>query len=73
MKRFAAYDPPEYQTWQPDTEVMEEFENRVTRDPNRRSVLNALTPQQHLALYEGLVRNRLHDIALKRWVRQGAC
>jgi TPP-dependent pyruvate/acetoin dehydrogenase alpha subunit len=24
-----------------------------------------------LRLYEGMVRNRLHDIALKRWVRQG--
>jgi TPP-dependent pyruvate/acetoin dehydrogenase alpha subunit len=24
-----------------------------------------------LALYEGLIRNRLHDIALKRWVKQG--
>ena len=71
MKRYQAYDPPEYQDWSPDPEVMEEFRARLTRDPTRRSVLSALTPQQHLSLYKGLVRNRLHDIALKRWVRQG--
>jgi TPP-dependent pyruvate/acetoin dehydrogenase alpha subunit len=24
-----------------------------------------------IAIYEGLIRNRLHDVALKRWVKQG--
>lgn len=71
MKRYAAYDPPEYQNWTPDPAVMGEFHARVSQDPNRKSVVSALTPAQHLALYKGLVRNRLHDIALKRWVRQG--
>jgi TPP-dependent pyruvate/acetoin dehydrogenase alpha subunit len=71
MKRFPAFDPPEYRDWVPDPLVMEEFRARLSQDPNRKSVVAALTPKQHLALYQGLVRNRLHDIALKRWVRQG--
>ena len=71
MKRYAIYDPPEYQNWLPEPSVMSEFRARVSQDPFRTSVLAALTPMQHLALYQGLVRNRLHDIALKRWVRQG--
>ena len=71
MKRYAAYDPPEYQIWIPDPAVMEEYRARLLQDPTRRSVVSALTPGQHLALYQGLVRNRLYDIALKRWVRQG--
>ena len=71
MKRYAAYDPPEYQSWAPEPSVMAEFRDRLSQDPNRKSVIAALTPMQHLELYKGLVRNRLHDIALKRWVRQG--
>jgi TPP-dependent pyruvate/acetoin dehydrogenase alpha subunit len=71
MKRYKAYDPPEYLDWRPDPAVMEEFRTRLAQDPHRRSVLAALTASQHLDLYKGLVRNRLHDIVLKRWVRQG--
>ncbi len=71
MKRFKAYDPPEYLGWSPEPDVMEEFRGRLSRDPTRRSVVKALRPDQHLGLYKGLVRNRLHDVALKRWVRQG--
>ncbi len=71
MKRYPAYDPPEYRDWVPDPLVMEEFRSRLLSDPNRKNVIAALTPKQHLALYKGLVRNRLHDITLKRWVRTG--
>src|SRR3970040_1861644 len=71
MKRYPAYDPPEYRDWVPDPLVMEEFGARLLADPGRRSVLAALTPDEHLELYKGLVRNRLHDITLKRWVRTG--
>lgn len=71
MKRYVAYDPPEYQNWVPDPVVMEEFRTRIAQDPTRKSVVSALRPAQHLALYQGLVRNRLHDVALQRWVRQG--
>ena len=71
MKRYPAFDPPEYRDWVPDPLVMEEFHSRFLSDPSRRSTVAALTPKQHLALYQGLVRNRLHDITLKRWVRTG--
>jgi TPP-dependent pyruvate/acetoin dehydrogenase alpha subunit len=71
MKRYPSFDPPEYRDWLPDPLVMEEFRSRIQQDPARRSVVAALTSKQHLGLYQGLIRNRLHDIALKRWVRQG--
>ena len=71
MKRYPAYDPPEYVDWTPDLEVMDRFRETIDADAERREILTQLTPEQHLQLYKGLVRNRLHDIALKRWVRQG--
>ena len=71
MKRYPAFDPPEYVDWSPVPEVMEDFRKRIGVDPARRKIVGALTPEQHLRLYQGLVRNRLHDVALKRWVRQG--
>src|SRR3990172_3577072 len=71
MKRYPAFDPPEYRDWVPDPLVMEEFRSRFLSDPSRRSAVAALTPKEHLALYQGLLRNRLHDITLKRWVRTG--
>ncbi|HET9482162.1 MAG TPA: thiamine pyrophosphate-dependent enzyme, partial [Candidatus Polarisedimenticolia bacterium] len=63
MRRYPAFDPPEYVHWAPDPEAMARFRARVP----------ALLPPDTtlLALYEGMLRNRLHDIALKRWVRQG--
>jgi len=63
MRRYPAFDPPEYVSWNPDPEAMAAFEARVPRE----------LPDQNrlLALYVGMLRNRLHDIALKRWVRQG--
>jgi pyruvate dehydrogenase E1 component alpha subunit/2-oxoisovalerate dehydrogenase E1 component alpha subunit len=71
MKRYPAYDPPEYVNWQADAQVLDAYVNTVDADPRRREIIRALTPAAHLALYEGLLRNRLHDIALKRWVKQG--
>jgi TPP-dependent pyruvate/acetoin dehydrogenase alpha subunit len=71
MKRYPAYDPPEYLNWQADVQVAEEYANTIEGEPKRREMIRALTPATHLALYAGLLRNRLHDIALKRWVRQG--
>lgn len=71
MKRFPAYDPPEYVGWTPDPEILKEFREEITRDPRRSARIATLTADRHVSLYRGLVRNRLHDIALKRWVRQG--
>ncbi len=71
MKRYPAFDPPEYIDWTPEPGVMVEFRGKVDAEPARKGILGALSPEEHLRLYKGMVRNRLHDIALKRWVRQG--
>src|SRR5215475_11083036 len=63
MRRYPAFDPPEYLDWTPDAEAMSAFRARVPAERPDRGV--------ELGLYEGMLRNRLHDIALKRWVRQG--
>ncbi|HET8676686.1 MAG TPA: thiamine pyrophosphate-dependent enzyme, partial [Blastocatellia bacterium] len=71
MIRYPAFDPPEYLNWQPDAEIVEEYRRTLDADEERRQVINSLGMDRLLALYEGLIRNRLHDIALKRWVKQG--
>ncbi len=71
MRRYAAYDPPEYVGWKPDSELIEEYGRRVEADPARRLEVEALTADDFLDLYRGLLRFRLHDIALQRWVKQG--
>jgi len=71
MIRYSAFDPPEYLNWQPDSEIVGQYERTLERSSERQSITQALTSDQLVALYEGLVRNRLHDIALKRWVKQG--
>lgn len=71
MKRFAAYDPPEYLDWSVDPEVLATFRARVDAAPERAARIQALSEAELLGLYAGLLRNRLHDIALKRWVKGG--
>ena len=71
MIRYPAFDPPEYLDWKPDTEVVCDFTRTIEADAARNTIVGLLEPAQLLALYEGLIRNRLHDIALKRWVKQG--
>jgi len=71
MRRFAAYDPPEYVAWAPDPELLGEYRRRLASDPERAAAAAMLDEGALLALYRGLVRNRLHDIALKRWVKSG--
>ena len=71
MKRYAAFEPPEYVTWTRDEETAKEFRQTVRRDKARRKVVERLGETELLALYRGLLRNRLSDIALKRFVRQG--
>jgi TPP-dependent pyruvate/acetoin dehydrogenase alpha subunit len=71
MKRFPAFDPPEYLNWTAEPELVRDFRARISADPDRRSRIEALSEQDLLDLYAGLLRNRLHDIALKRWVRSG--
>lgn len=71
MKRFPAYDPPEYVDWTPEPELVRDFRTRLEDDPERLSCIAALDREGHLSLYRDLLRTRLHDIFLKRWVRQG--
>ncbi|MBL8151514.1 MAG: hypothetical protein JNN15_16435, partial [Blastocatellia bacterium] len=71
MKRYPAYDPPEYQNWSADKQVMAEYKNLIKKNPERASIIKKLDKTVLLGLYEGLLRNRLHDIALKRWVKLG--
>jgi TPP-dependent pyruvate/acetoin dehydrogenase alpha subunit len=71
MKRYPPYDPPEYLNWTPDPELVREYREVIAGDAERRAIIEALDEGVLLGLYEGLVRNRLHDLMLKRWVRQG--
>jgi len=71
VKRFPAFDPPEYASWQADPALVRVFRDTIERDPERRSLVDNLTQDDHRALYAGLLRTRLHDITLKRWVRTG--
>ncbi|WP_420448158.1 thiamine pyrophosphate-dependent dehydrogenase E1 component subunit alpha [Candidatus Palauibacter sp.] len=71
MRRYSAYDPPEYVSWQPDPELLEEYRARIREDAAREREIATLPPEAYLALYRGLVRFRLSDIALTRWVKQG--
>lgn len=71
MKRYPSFDPPEYVNWHPDPELVAAYPEAWSRHPERRAMVEALDRQAKLALYAGMVRTRLHDIMLKRWVRQG--
>jgi len=71
MIRYPAFDPPEYLDWKPDVEVVADFIRTIEGDSRRNAIVRSLGSAQLLGLYEGLLRNRLHDIALKRWVKQG--
>ena len=71
MKRFPAFDPPEYVDWQLDPALVRDYPAAWSRDPERAKIVGGLGRDPMLALYAGLLRTRLHDITLKRWVRQG--
>jgi pyruvate dehydrogenase E1 component alpha subunit/2-oxoisovalerate dehydrogenase E1 component alpha subunit len=71
VKRFPAFDPPEYAQWTPDPALVHAFRATIETAPERAALVAGLTAAQKLALYAGLLRARLHDIQLKRWVRTG--
>ena len=71
MQRYPLYDPPEYVSWKADPALVAEFAERIAGDPERAKLVASLDRAKLLALYRGLVRFRLHDVSLKRWVRQG--
>lgn len=55
----------------PDPDLVAEFKATLSEHPERCAVLESLTTDVKLALYAGMLRARLHDVTLKRWVRQG--
>lgn len=71
MKRYPAFDPPEYLAWTADPEILREYVETVERDADRAEIVRNLTEVDLLSLYRDLLRTRLHDIGLKRWVRTG--
>jgi TPP-dependent pyruvate/acetoin dehydrogenase alpha subunit len=71
VRRYPGIDPPEFVDWRRDTDLVRAFRQRIAGDGERRSLVEALTEDQLLDLYAGMVRFRLHDYALKRWVRRG--
>jgi TPP-dependent pyruvate/acetoin dehydrogenase alpha subunit len=71
VKRYPAFDPPEYVNWSADPALVRAYRDTLVRVPERQAIVAGLTRAQLLALYSRLVRARQHDIALVRWVRQG--
>ncbi|HUH14142.1 MAG TPA: thiamine pyrophosphate-dependent dehydrogenase E1 component subunit alpha [Longimicrobiales bacterium] len=71
MRRYPPFDPPEYVDWQADGALVDAFDARAREVDERRHAVEALEEGDLLALYAGLVRFRIHDITLKRWVRRG--
>jgi len=71
MRRFPAFDPPEYVAWSPDPALVRSFRETIEKRADRREVVSRLSSPEKLSLYAGLLRARLHDTQLKRWVRTG--
>jgi TPP-dependent pyruvate/acetoin dehydrogenase alpha subunit len=71
MKRYPAFDPPEYVQWRADPDLVRAYRERLESDPARRREIEALDDDALVSLHRDLVRTRLHDIGLKRWVRTG--
>ena len=69
--RNPAYDPPEYVSWQPTPAATEEWKRTLAASKPRQKIVKDLRPADHLNLYAGLLRTRLQDTYLKRWVKQG--
>lgn len=71
MKRYPAFDPPEYVSWAPDPDLVRNYRERLEVDADRAEIVAELSTDELLSLYRDLLRTRLHDIGLKRWVRTG--
>ena len=71
VKRYRAYDPPEYLDWSADPELVRAYVERLEADPGLADIVRGMDDATLLSLYRDLLRTRLHDIGLKRWVKQG--
>ena len=52
MKRYPAFDPPEYVRWKPDAAVMRTFERTLRSNPERGKIIRAI--KTDLRLYRVL-------------------
>jgi hypothetical protein len=50
MKRYPAFDPPEYLEWVSDPALVDEFDNTLASDPERAAVVNALSEDDLLSI-----------------------
>ena len=71
MRRYPAFDPPEYLGWTPDPDVVEAYAERLRSRPERHGIVEDLSREDLLSIYRDLLRTRLHDVGLKRWVKTG--
>jgi len=71
MKRYPAFDPPEYVNWVSHAPTVEAYHQALKADPDRAAIIERLSEADLLSIYRDLLRTRLHDIGLKRWVRTG--
>ena len=71
MKRYAAFDPPEYQNWEADPGRVAAYTATLRGHPDRQAVIEGLDEDALLQIYRDLLLTRLQDIGLKRWVKQG--
>jgi TPP-dependent pyruvate/acetoin dehydrogenase alpha subunit len=65
------FDPPEYVHWEPIGAIIDNYQDTLHRDSDREKIVSELSEEQLLAMYAGMLRFRLHDLTLKRWVKQG--
>jgi len=71
MRRYPTIDPPEYLDWRAEPPLLAEYVEQLAENDERRRLIAALDETALLRLYRGMLRFRLHDYTLKRWVRQG--
>ncbi len=72
MKRYPAFDPPEYLTWEADPALVTAYRERCAADPERQAIVDALAPNDLVSLYRDLLRTRLHDIGLGSFRSHGS-
>ena len=58
MRRYPAFDPPEYVAWKPDKTLVAGFAATLESNPERAAVVAQLDQDALLELYRGLLRRR---------------
>jgi pyruvate dehydrogenase E1 component alpha subunit len=71
VKRYPAFDPPEYLEWVPTPALLTEYYQRLALDRSEVDFLEGLPAPWFTGVYRDLLRTRLLDIGLRRWVKQG--